>query len=105
MGKNDPEARFRGPLTYDFGVTNVKWEAATPEYSYVTFDLHWSYSWRAKWTEPAKASVTGRDIEVLLKTLKEHRGTTLMVVTHKESLSREMDRRVGLVGGKLVELQ
>jgi lipoprotein-releasing system ATP-binding protein len=48
---------------------------------------------------------TGRDIEVLLKNLNEHRRTTLMVVTHKESLSREMDRRVGLVGGKLVELQ
>lgn len=63
-GENLPEARFRGPLTYDFGVTNVKWEAATPEYSYVTFDLHWSFSWRAKWTEPAKTSATGKDMEL-----------------------------------------
>jgi len=62
--ENDPAARFRGPLTYDFGVTNVKWEAATPEYSYVTFDLSWSYSWRAKWTEPAATSATGKDMEV-----------------------------------------
>ncbi len=57
-------ARFKGAPTYDFGVTNVKWEAATPEYSYVTFDLSWSYSWRAKWTEPAKTSATGKDMEV-----------------------------------------
>jgi len=63
-GANDPAARFRGPLTYDFGVTNVKWEAATPEYSYVTFDLHWSFSWRAKWTEPADKNVTGKPLEV-----------------------------------------
>ncbi|MBM4164244.1 MAG: hypothetical protein FJ222_07365 [Lentisphaerae bacterium] len=62
---DDPAAaRFRGPLTYDFGVTNVTWEAATPEYSFVTFDLSWSYSWRLKWTEPAKTSVTGKDIEI-----------------------------------------
>lgn len=61
---NDPNVRFRGPTTYDFGVTNVRWEAATPEYSYVTFDLYWSYSWRAKWTEPAKTSATGKDMEV-----------------------------------------
>jgi formylglycine-generating enzyme required for sulfatase activity len=57
-------ARFKGAPTYDFGVTNVKWVAATPEYSYVTFDLSWSYSWRAKWLEPAKTSVTGKDMEV-----------------------------------------
>jgi len=64
LGANDPAARFRGPLTYDFGVTNVKWEAATPEYSFVTFDLYWSYSWRAKWTEPADKNVTGKPLEV-----------------------------------------
>ena len=64
LGANDPEARFRGPPTYDFGVTNVRWEAATPEYSYVTFDLSWSFSWRAKWTEPADKNVTGKPLEV-----------------------------------------
>jgi formylglycine-generating enzyme required for sulfatase activity len=64
LGVNDPAVRFRGPLTYDFAVTNVKWEAATPEYSFVTFDLSWSYSWRAKWTEPAKTSATGKDMEI-----------------------------------------
>jgi formylglycine-generating enzyme required for sulfatase activity len=64
VGINDPAARFRGAPTYDFVVTNVRWEAATPEYSYVTFDLYWSHSWRAKWTEPAETSVTGKDLEV-----------------------------------------
>ncbi|MEI6149332.1 MAG: hypothetical protein WCS01_09580, partial [bacterium] len=58
------DARFHGAPTYDFGVTNVKWEAGTAEYSWVTFDLSWSYSWRAKWTEPAKTSATGKDMEV-----------------------------------------
>ena len=61
---NDPAARFHGAPTYDFGVTNVKWEAATPEYSFVTFDLSWSFSWRAKWTEPAETSITHKPIEV-----------------------------------------
>ena len=64
LGVNDPAARFRGALTYDFAVTNAKWEAATPEYSTVTFDLSWSYSWRAKWTEPADKNVTGKPLEV-----------------------------------------
>ena len=64
VGEIDPAARFQGAPTYDFAVTNVKWEAATPEYSYVTFDLYWSYSWRQKWTEPAKTSATGKDMEV-----------------------------------------
>lgn len=48
---------------------------------------------------------TGREIEVLLKDLNITRGTTLIVVTHKESLAQALDRRVGLVGGKLEELQ
>ena len=63
-GADDPAARFRGAPSYDFGVTNVRWEAATPEYSYVIFDLYWSYSWRAKWTEPAATSCTGKDMDV-----------------------------------------
>jgi hypothetical protein len=63
-GADDPAARFRGAPAYDFGVTNVRWEAATPEYSYVTFDLYWSYSWRAKWTEPAATSCTGKDMDL-----------------------------------------
>jgi lipoprotein-releasing system ATP-binding protein len=48
---------------------------------------------------------TGEEIEVLLKDLNLTHNTTLIVVTHKESLARSMDRRVGLVGGKLEELQ
>ncbi|MBM4149778.1 MAG: hypothetical protein FJ224_12175, partial [Lentisphaerae bacterium] len=40
--------RFKGAPTYDLAVTNVKWESATKDYSYVTFDLSWSWSWRAK---------------------------------------------------------
>jgi len=47
---------------------------------------------------------TGQEIEALLRKLNLSRNTTLIVVTHKESLSRVMDRRVGLVGGKLEEL-
>jgi lipoprotein-releasing system ATP-binding protein len=47
---------------------------------------------------------TGADVESLLKELNKNHYTTLIVVTHKESLSRAMDRRVGLEAGKLVEL-
>ena len=47
---------------------------------------------------------TAEEIESLLKELNAHRSTTLIVVTHKESLARAMSRRVGLVGGKLREL-
>lgn len=48
---------------------------------------------------------TGAEIETLLKDLNMKRNTTLIVVTHKESLARSLDRRVGLVGGRLEELQ
>ncbi|HTY25196.1 MAG TPA: ABC transporter ATP-binding protein [Desulfomonilaceae bacterium] len=48
---------------------------------------------------------TGQEIEVLLRNLNLLRKTTLIVVTHKESLAKAMSRRVGLVGGKLEELQ
>ena len=58
-GSKDAAARFRGAPTYDLAVTNVKWEAGTKDYSYVTFDLSWGHSWRAKWVEPAATSVTG----------------------------------------------
>ncbi len=48
---------------------------------------------------------TGQEIEVLLRNLNLLRKTTLIVVTHKESLAKAMSRRVGLVGGRLEELQ
>jgi lipoprotein-releasing system ATP-binding protein len=48
---------------------------------------------------------TGEEIEALMTGLNRSRHTTLIVVTHKDSLSRAMDRRVGLVAGKLEELQ
>ena len=48
---------------------------------------------------------TGQEIEVLLRNLNDLRKTTLIVVTHKESLAKTMTRRVGLVGGKIEELQ
>lgn len=48
---------------------------------------------------------TGDEIEILLRQLNESTKTTLVVVTHKESLSMSMDRRVTLHGGRLVELQ
>ncbi len=51
--------------------------------------------------DPTKAE----EIESLLTNLNRSRITTLIVVTHKESLAQAMDRRVGLVAGKLVELQ
>ncbi|MFZ4395779.1 MAG: SUMF1/EgtB/PvdO family nonheme iron enzyme [Kiritimatiellia bacterium] len=63
-GGGDANVRFHGAPTFDFGVTNVKWEAGTADYSFVTFDLFWSYSWRQKWTEPARTSATGKDMEV-----------------------------------------
>jgi hypothetical protein len=56
--------RFHGAPTYDLAVTNVQWEAGTEEYSFVTFDLSWGHSWRAKWMEPATNNVTGRDLDV-----------------------------------------
>jgi formylglycine-generating enzyme required for sulfatase activity len=55
-------ARFNSPLLNDMAVTNVRWEAGTPEYSTVTFDLAWSGSWRAKWTE--SDTVTGKPMEL-----------------------------------------
>ena len=48
---------------------------------------------------------TGQEIEVLIRNLNELRKTTLIVVTHKESLAKTMTRRVGLVGGRIEELQ
>lgn len=48
---------------------------------------------------------TGREIEILMKNLNKSRNTTLIVVTHNDSLSRSMDRRVGLTGGRIEELQ
>jgi lipoprotein-releasing system ATP-binding protein len=48
---------------------------------------------------------TGEEIEALMKHLNNSRNTTLIVVTHKDSLAKSMDRRVGFVGGRLEELQ
>jgi lipoprotein-releasing system ATP-binding protein len=48
---------------------------------------------------------TGEEIEALITDLNRSRRTTLIVVTHKESLSRAMERRVGLIAGKIEELQ
>lgn len=48
---------------------------------------------------------TGREIEILMRTLNKSRKTTLIVVTHNDSLSRSMDRRVGLTGGRIEELR
>lgn len=57
-------ARFHGAPTYDFEVKNWKFEPGDSNSGFVTFDLFWSYSWRAKWTEPAATSCNGKDIEV-----------------------------------------
>jgi hypothetical protein len=61
---NDPAARFRGAPTYDLLVTNVSWKVVNKDYTEVTFDLSWSFSWRAKWTELADKNVTGKHLEV-----------------------------------------
>jgi lipoprotein-releasing system ATP-binding protein len=47
---------------------------------------------------------TGDEIEELIRNLNRKHNTTLIVVTHKETLAQTMERRVGLVGGKLKEL-
>ena len=64
LADENAEARFGGPPTNDLAVTNVKWEAGTKDYSFVTFDLSWSGSWRAKWTEAAEDNVTGKPLEL-----------------------------------------
>ena len=64
IGANDPAARFHGAPTYDLLVTNVSWKVVNKDYTEVTFDLSWSGSWRAKWTEPAETSITHKPIEV-----------------------------------------
>ncbi|MCX5874110.1 MAG: ABC transporter ATP-binding protein [Deltaproteobacteria bacterium] len=48
---------------------------------------------------------TGAEIESILRNLNLERKTSLIVVTHKESLARGMDRRVALFAGKIEELQ
>ncbi|MEJ2715984.1 MAG: ABC transporter ATP-binding protein [Deltaproteobacteria bacterium] len=48
---------------------------------------------------------TGEEIETVLRNLNRSRNATLIVVTHNDALSLAMDRRVGLIGGKLEELQ
>ena len=48
---------------------------------------------------------TGAEIERLLKDLNVSRRTTMVIVTHKASLAKAMDRRVGLIEGKLEELE
>jgi lipoprotein-releasing system ATP-binding protein len=47
---------------------------------------------------------TGSEIEALLQSINMTFRTTLIVVTHKETLARSLNRRVNLVGGKLEEL-
>ena len=47
LGANDPAARFHGAPTYDLMVTNVSWQVVNKDYTEVTFDLSWSFSWRA----------------------------------------------------------
>ncbi|MEI6148320.1 MAG: hypothetical protein WCS01_04430 [bacterium] len=64
LGANDPAARFHGAPAYDLLVTNVSWQVVNKDYTEVTFDLSWSFSWRAKWTEPATNNVTGKPLEV-----------------------------------------
>jgi len=62
----DAEARFRGgtAATNVVRIANVRRTDAGDGQSELRFDLHWGNTWRAKWTEPAASSVTGRDLPV-----------------------------------------
>ena len=48
---------------------------------------------------------TGADIENILRNLNLNMKTSLIVVTHKESLARAMNRRVNLCAGRIEEIQ
>ena len=48
---------------------------------------------------------TGAEIENILRNLNRERNTSLIVVTHKESLAKEMNRRVNLCAGRIEEIQ
>ncbi|MCJ8331606.1 MAG: hypothetical protein MJH11_16715 [Lentisphaeria bacterium] len=56
------KARFVGKSVSDMAVANTQVSAGTEKHSLVGFDLSWSGSWRAKWTEPAKRSATGKPL-------------------------------------------
>lgn len=45
----------------------------------------------------------GREVEALMNEEARARGATLILVTHDESLAAHMDRRLGLVDGRLAE--
>jgi putative ABC transport system ATP-binding protein len=45
---------------------------------------------------------TGRDIASMLFFLATHRARTLILVTHQRELARRADRRIGIVGGRIV---
>ncbi|MFC0181000.1 putative ABC transporter ATP-binding protein YbbA [Thorsellia kenyensis] len=47
---------------------------------------------------------TGEKIADLLFTLNKKNGTTLVLVTHDESLARRCDRQMKLVGGELIDV-
>jgi len=60
-------SRFRGgPAEVNRArVANVRrMDAADAGHSDLLFDLHCGQSWRAKWTEPAAANVTGKDLSL-----------------------------------------
>lgn len=48
---------------------------------------------------------TGAEIENILRDLNLEMNTSLIVVTHKESLAKVMNRRVNLCAGRLEEMQ
>ena len=56
------KARFVGKSVSDMAVAHTQVRAGTEKHRLVGFDLSWSGSWRAKWTEPAKRSATGKPL-------------------------------------------
>ncbi|MDP6631000.1 MAG: hypothetical protein QGH29_08495 [Kiritimatiellia bacterium] len=45
-------------------VSNFKWVPGDQTHSFVSFDVSWRNSWHAKWTEPAKQTVSGKPMEL-----------------------------------------
>ena len=63
----DVEARFHGGPT-EINTVRIAYvrrqDGPVAGQSELQFDLSWGNTWRAKWTEPAAANVTGKDLSV-----------------------------------------
>lgn len=48
-------------------------------------------------------SETGKQIIELMFELNKEKGTTLILVTHDEALSNRCDRKIKMVGGRIID--